>query len=114
MNIQQEVPTQVTIIPAESGWAMAFYGGEEIRYQPIVAWEVRSFAEPRRVPDVRPLTFDSMANGVSCQLLRDPQGVLRTICTAYGDEVSFSSEAEALAYLKEREDRIWRGAASAA
>jgi hypothetical protein len=105
---KQEVPAQITVIPAEPSWAMAFLGSDGLWYQPIVAWEIRHFAEPRGGTDVQPLTFDSMANACrdECKLLRDPQGVLRSICTAF-NPTSFSSEDEALAYLRQsRHQRI--------
>jgi hypothetical protein len=98
----QDVSVQITVIPAEPGWSMVFRGMKGLWYQPIVAWEVRSFTEARRVADVRPLTFDSMANSSAsgCELLRDPQGILRTLCTAFESEVAFATEDEALAYLR--------------
>jgi hypothetical protein len=100
---QDVLPVQITVIPAQPGWYMMFRGSDELWGLPIVAWQIRHFAEPRRVPDVWPLTYDGMANACrdDCQLLRDPQGILRSICSAFSP-TSFDNEASALAYLKQR------------
>jgi hypothetical protein len=107
----------VTVIPAVAGWSLALPKNGTFSYQPVVAWEITgttNIEPPKsspgaflvRVPNVRPITVDLVANldcrnpvNPSC-ILRDPQGVYRfTNTDTFETEDTFTSEAEAFAYV---------------